>query len=131
MAHFYRHLIALLACLLGKDFACRQKQPFPKANTKRYLVVATSFGQIFSFSDMVQRADATFFAKLTWWTAETACTVRFVSICGRITPTSIAFDARTIRNLGFNAELDRQEKGWVGKGSISSGLILGLESKAG
>ena len=79
---------------------------------------------------MARGADATFFAQFTWWTAETACTVRFVPICGRVTPTS-DFNARTIRTLGFNVELDRQEKGWVGKGSISSGLILGLESKAG
>ena len=118
MAHFRRHLIALLACTVT-TLVCAQEMPLPKEIKGRYSAIGTSSGQIFSLSDITQRPDSTFAAKLTWWTSQASCTVRSAPITGRVTPTGLAFDAKTNCDVAFSIELNRQEKGWVGKGNTA------------
>ncbi len=125
MLHFRRHLIALLACLMT-TWVCAQELPLPKEIKGRYAALGTTSGQIFSLSDITQRPDSTFAAKLTWWTSQASCTVRSAPITGRVTPTGIAFDAATNCGVAFSIELNRQEKGWVGKGSTA---MFALEIK--
>jgi hypothetical protein len=125
MAYLRKHLLALLACSVT-TLVCGEELPLPKEIKGRYSAVGTSSGQVFTLSDITQRPDSTFAAKLTWWTTQASCTVRAAPITGRVTPTGLAFDSKTNCDVAFSIELNRQEKGWVGKGSTA---MFALEIK--
>jgi hypothetical protein len=127
--HFSRNLLALI---VGTAAACvdAQESPLPKELSGRWAVPGTNTTDVFSLADMAAGTNSTFAAKLTWWTPDRSCVIRSEPITGRVTPTGISFDATTKCGVAFIVELNRQEKGWAGKGNTTGARLVQIELKA-
>ena len=106
-----------------------QAQAVPKQLSGRWTIASLGRTNLFSIDDIVVAQDQSFTAKLTWWTIDPKCKLHKEPLTGRLTDTSLTFDATTKCDVSFAAELNRAEKGWVGKATVkSSGLLVDMKA---
>ena len=70
--------------------------------------------QPFDLENIKRKDPGTFAARLTWNAADPKCSIRYQPVTGRLTPSGLAFEARTPCDQAFSAELARGAGAWVG-----------------
>lgn len=115
-----RNLAWAAALTVVAAAATAQPQPLPVELSGRWTLPSPNRSQTFALKGIAPAGEGAFTATLTWWASDPRCTIQSVPITGRVTPTGIAFDARTPCDVAFTAELDRAQSGWQGKATTVS-----------
>ena len=108
-------LCAASAVMLFVTGVVAQSVQVPKELSGRWTLAAAGRTNTFSLDDISAGPDASFTAKLTWWTTDPKCTVRKEPISGKVTATGIAFNAATKCGVEFTAVLNQTGNEWLGE----------------
>lgn len=111
----------LLALTAPLALALAQQAALPTELSGRWVLPALNASQTFKLTDIKAVDAGAFTARLTWWTRDVRCAIQSEPVKGRLTPTGIAFESKTLCDVAFTVELNRAAAGWEGKGLTTSG----------
>lgn len=128
--NYFLRLLTTAVALGNVGAAFAQYSQLPKEISGRWTLQSVGRTQTFSIEEISAEADKTFRAKLTWWTSDPKCVIRSEPIVGRIDDDGITFDAKTKCDVSFTTKLSRNERGWTGTATTTSGPVVVLDLKA-
>jgi hypothetical protein len=98
-------------------------EDLPKNLHGRWTSVAVdgkATAQPFDLENIERQEGGAFKARLSWTTADPRCTIRYQPITGRLTDSSLSFDAATACKDALTAKLSRGAGAWVGEATIKA-----------